>query len=131
MAMISSQDFRSEWVERHIGRTLTDFQKRAVALLCDAKRCGPYDFASTFRRATWDFGFGVSFVIRDELATFDADGLTRLVVGAHEQCIRVSIEGCGPKLLRVSMWQREGRDGPVHKRHPSMSEAVAYLQGAK
>lgn len=46
-------DWPAEWVEKHIGRTLNDFQRRTVVLLCQAMRCGPYDFANTFRKAEW------------------------------------------------------------------------------
>jgi len=123
-------DFRAEWVERHINRTLTEFQGQAVAMLCDAMRCGPYDFASTFRRAKWEFGMGVSFIVRDDLSTFDADGLTRLVVGAHEQCIRVSVEGAGPRMLRISMWPRKGREGAMHERHPTIEQAVERIRAS-
>lgn len=114
----------ADWVERDVGLTLTEFQRGAVDLICDAMRRGPYDFASTFRRADWHHGHGVSFVVRDYLATFDCDGLTRLVVGAHDRCYRVEIEGCGPSLMRVSIWPRHGRDGATSRRHPTIEEAI-------
>lgn len=115
----------ADWVARHLGRELSEFQRGAVDLICDAMRCGPYDFAGTFAKARWDHGRGVSFVILgQELATFDSDGLTRLVVGAHDRCYRVSVEACAPRTLRVSIWPRDGREGPMHKRHPTMEDAV-------
>lgn len=114
----------ADWVARHLGRELSEFQRGAVDLICDAMRCGPYDFAGTFAKARWEHGRGVSFVILgQELATFDSDGLTRLVVGAHDRCYRVSVEGCAPRMLRVSIWPRE-RAGAMHKRHPTMEDAV-------
>lgn len=120
--------WQSEWVERHLKREMTEFQHDAVTLICEAMRCGPYDFAGTFRRAIWEYGKGVSFVVRSYFATYDCDGLTRLVVGAHDRCIRVEVEGCGPKMLRVSMWPRNGREGRLYERHPTLEQAAASIR---
>lgn len=122
--------WQADWVENHLGIMLPDIGRKAVHLLCAAKGCGPYDFVSTFRRADWRHGVGVSLVINGELATWDSNGLSALVIGAHDLCVRVAIEGCGPRLMRVSMWQREGRDGPIHKRHPTMEQAAALVRGS-
>jgi hypothetical protein len=117
-------DARAEWVERHIGRTLTDFQRRAVVLLCRAMRCGPYDFARTFERADWAFGSGVRFVVdHPRLATFDSPGLTTLVIGAHDECIRVEISPANFRCLTICMWPRQ-REGEIHQRHPTMEQAI-------
>lgn len=119
----------ADWVARHLALNLTEFQRGAVELICAAKRCGPYDFAATFRRAEWNYGDGVSFVIQGDLATFDSNGLTRLVIGAHERCYRVSVEGCGPKRMRVSIWPRQAREGATWKRHPTIEEAIEHYRG--
>lgn len=121
-------DWRAGWVARHLGHPLTPFQQVAVGLICDAMQVGPYDFVTTFRRAEWNFGNGVSFVVRGELATWDAAGLTRLVIGAHDRCVRVSVEGCGPRMMRVSMWPRTEREGSMHKRHPTIEQAVEHYR---
>jgi hypothetical protein len=119
---------RHLWVENYLGVTLNEFQRSAVDLLCSAMRCGPYDFKGTFDRANWKKGYGVSFVIKQPLATIDSDGLTRLVVGAHDRMIRVEVEGCGPGMLRVSMWPRAVREGELHKRCPTIEDAVASIR---
>lgn len=123
-------DFRAEWVERHTGRTLTDFQRRAVILLCQAMRCGPYDFARTFETADWEFGRGVRFSVRrPQLSTYDTDGLTALVLGAHEQAIRVEIEPRSFTHLAIVMHPRQ----PVHDsqwgRHPTIGQAIETYRG--
>ncbi len=112
------------WVENHLGHPLTDFQRSAVELICEAMRCGPYDFVGTFDRADWKWGNGVAFVIRRYLSSYDDDGLTRLVFGAHQRCIRVEIEGCGPKMLRVIMHPRDPQGDCQGRRHPRLEEAV-------
>jgi hypothetical protein len=121
-------DFRVEWVERFTDRKLTTFQRNAVALMCSAKRCGPYDFTSTWRSAEWDYGNGVRFKLcRPQLATVDSDGLTVLVVGAHELAIRVEIDPLAFHYLAITMHPRERQtDGMgIGRRHPSMEQALA------
>lgn len=58
------------------------------------------------------------------LATFDFDDLTRLVFLAHDLCIRVSIEPCNPKHLRLMFHPRRERDGGMSIRHPTIETAL-------
>lgn len=70
----------------------------------------------------WGEGF---CVVHDQgdLATYDWDKLTRLVLMAHDQCIRVSIFPNAFKSLRIAIWKRE-REGGLSKRHPTIEEAI-------
>ncbi|SDV49246.1 hypothetical protein [Chitinasiproducens palmae] len=123
-------DGRAEWVERHLKRTLTPFQRRAVVLLCQAMRCGPYDFASTFKHADWNCGLGVRFkVCRPQLSTYDTDGLTALVLGAHEQAIRVEIDPVNFTHLAVTMHPRRRNADRQYMRHPSIEQALERWTG--
>ena len=116
---------RADWVEGYLKIALTDFQRDCVDLICDAQTCGPYDFKSTFNSANWEHGNGVRFTISPMgLATFDFNGLTRLVVGAHDKCIRVEIRPCNMQRLEVTMFKREGREGSISRRHPTMEGAI-------
>ena len=62
-------------------------------------------------------------------ATYDFDGLTRAVIMAHDRCIRFEIRPCTPQLLKLTLWQRKGRDGAMHDRHPTMEDAIAAARG--
>lgn len=124
----------SEWVESAFKRELTEFQKRAVNLLCRAWGCGPYDIGTTFQKADWNFGKGVRFTVMafGGLSTYDASQLTTLVIGAHEEAIRVEIEPCNPRHLRVVMHPRMRASDHMHARHPSLEDAVSiYRYGKK
>ena len=67
-----------------------------------------------------------SFTVSEGLSTFDASALTRLVVAAHDQCVRVSIYPGGPRRLKVWLHVRPGRDGNyASHRHPTMETAIA------
>lgn len=63
------------------------------------------------------------------LATYDFDPLTRLVIGAHEHCIRVCVEPSAPQYLKIGMWPRK-RDGSMFERHPSIEDAIAEWRAA-
>ena len=42
-----------------------------------------------------------SFRVNDGMSTFDFSGLTRLVIAAHDNCVRASIYQSGPRMLKV------------------------------
>ena len=56
-------------------------------------------------------------------ATFDFSGLTRLVVSAHDACLRVDIVNSGPGLLKFTVHPRV-REGRMFERHPTMEDAI-------
>lgn len=62
------------------------------------------------------------------LSTFDSDDLTRLVLLAHDRCIRVQVEQGGPNRLRIAVWKR-GREGQFCERHPTIEQAIAAFSG--
>lgn len=69
--------------------------------------------------------WGVGWTVTDDsgsLASFDFDGLTRLVLAAHDQCIRVEVSPAG-KALRIAIWRRQ-REGAMSSRHPTIEQAI-------
>ena len=44
-----------------------------------------------------------------DLATHDFNELTQLVVVAHDMCLRMSVYPNGPRGMKLSFWQRDGR----------------------
>lgn len=58
-----------------------------------------------------------------QLATFDTDGLTHLVLLAHEKAVRVGIEACNPRYMKISIHQRK-RGGRMFERHPTLEEII-------
>lgn len=113
------------WVESAFNLTLTPFQSAAVEVLCRACGCGPYDMGNTFKNAKWSFGSGVSFQVeRRHFATTDSNGLTTLVIAAHEEAMRVEISPATFTHLTISFHPR-ARSGDFSKRHPTIEEAIA------
>ena len=114
------------WVESHLNCDLTDFQRDCVQLLCSAMNTGVYNIQCNWNKVEWNYGFsGVAFVVsHSDWSTFDFDRLTRLVIGAHDQCIRVNLSPVAPGRMRIAMFQRE-RTGQMSVRHPAIEDAIA------
>jgi hypothetical protein len=62
------------------------------------------------------------------LATFDFDTLTRLVIAAHDECVRVEISASGPRMVKIYLWPRKGREGGIAERHPTIEQAIESLR---
>ncbi len=79
-----------------------------------------------------EFGRGIrGTVYGGQLATFDFDYLTRLVVLAHDRCIRVEVMQGGPGRVGVALWKRKGRDGFISDRHPTIEDAIKRIRPAR
>ena len=63
----------------------------------------------------------------DSIATWDFDQLTRLVIGAHNECCRMEIRASGPRLLKLVFHNRSGREGAIWDRHPDILTVVSSL----
>lgn len=77
------------------------------------------------------FGLGWSVKHnRGDLATFDFNQLTKLVVMGHDKCIRVSVEGVKSSrehAVLICIWKRE-RDGSMYERHPILEDHIKTIR---
>lgn len=73
-------------------------------------------------RRAWGDGVKVSLHINP--ATFDYSYLTRLVIAAHDECMRVQIMPGGRGLLSLGLTPRM-REGETYDRHPTLDDAIA------
>ncbi len=77
-----------------------------------------------------EFGSGVSInTYGGRLGTFDYDGLTRLVLMAHDRMIRAYIAQGGPGRVKIILHKRHTREGSIIERHPTIEEAIAKFRG--
>lgn len=58
-------------------------------------------------------------------STWDFDQLTRLVIAAHDECVRVEVSPSNPKHIKITLWPRHGRNGSLSERHPTIEDAIA------
>jgi hypothetical protein len=70
------------------------------------------------------FGDGWSINHFQDCATFDYDFITRLVFLCHDRCVRASIMQGGPRAVKIVLWQRNGREGSMSERHPTIETAL-------
>lgn len=75
-----------------------------------------------------DKGFYIETNVLANLATFDFDTLTRLVVASHDYCVRLEIVQSSPRMLKLLFHDR-GREGKMHERHPTIEEAIKDIRG--
>lgn len=118
-----------KWVESCTARTLTPIEAELVDLLCMAFRTGPYNLG---RGRTWVKCMDGSidsawFYVARDLSTCDGDGLARLVVGAAERCLRLSVLPHGLGRMKLMVWQRS-RDGGLSKAAPPIEEVIASVR---
>jgi hypothetical protein len=105
---------------------LSEFQCKVVDIM-GIVGGGIYNAPINPDKIDWDCGRGVSVVWQRELATWDFNALTILVLLCHEARIRCSVEGAGPRQVRLSFWQRK-HEGGMAERHPNIDEAVALFR---
>lgn len=109
--------YRADW--------MSDDQWACARLLADLY--GGFHHVPT--NAIRQFGKGISIShYRFHLATFDYDQLTRLVVLAHDRCIRAEVEGGGPGQLKIILHKRHHREGRMNERHPTLEDNVASIR---
>lgn len=113
------------WVEAHIKRKLTPFQRR-VAEIVGIIGSNAYNAPVKWEKVDWEYGFGGVAVVwgNGHLATYDFMPLTTLVFLCHDARMRVQIEPAGPRGLRLVFFQRR-ESGTIGQRHPNLDEAIA------
>ncbi len=66
-----------------------------------------------------------------ELATFDYNGLTRLVLMAHDKCIRVSISPVRNGIMKIMIHRRSREDKSIFGGHPTIEQAIEFYNSKK
>jgi hypothetical protein len=59
-----------------------------------------------------------------DASTFDFNTLTRLVLAAHEYCVRIEVTNGGPRALKIWVHNRTCREGCINERHPTIEAAI-------
>lgn len=116
----------ADWMSRHIRRELNEFEKKVVDII-GMVGGGIYNAPINPSKVDWNYGSGISVVWQREMSSWDFNQLSLLVFLCHTARIRVQIEGCGPRNMRLSFWQRKS-SGDMAVRHPDLAEAVASFE---
>lgn len=106
---------------------MTADQLDCYRLLCDLVG-GEHHVEGPIRR----FGSGIKAAISmHQLSTFDQDQLTRLVVMAHDRCIRAAFAPAQVVRLALVLHRRHRREGLIHQRHPEIEDAIKAIRFGK
>lgn len=122
----SQPDHCSRWVEAQLGRTLNNFCRHAIEVICIGTRTAVYNLPINWRKVDWSYGYplGIRAVYSDSLATFDFCRLTGLVIAAHDARMRLEIKGVAPRRLALHLWPRPSRTGSMHERLPTIEDMI-------
>ncbi len=75
-----------------------------------------------------DCGYYIEVNVYMGMASYDFDHLTRLVVGAHDYCVRVEILSSGPGLLKLRFADRQRMAPNSMESHPRLEPAIALIR---
>lgn len=75
-----------------------------------------------------EFGEGWSVQHRGDLATYDFSDLTRLVVLAHEMCIRACVLQGGPGAIKIAIHKRIRESENMSTRHPTLEDNIKLIK---
>jgi hypothetical protein len=103
---------------------MTDGQLRCYDLLCACYN-GAHHVPNIYA-----CGNGIRVAHHGDMATFDGDMLTRLVVLAHDMAVRVEVVPSGPMRVGILLHPRQ-REGRMHERHPDLATALGALSSLR
>lgn len=84
-------------------------------------RLYPYDIRST----AWNDTHCIEIRWNQSLSTYDDSLLTRLVILAHDRCIRVELSPRNFNYLTIRFHPRQ-REGGIFERHPTIEQALNH-----
>ena len=114
----------SNKLQRLAKADMTKAQRACFDLLCEV-----FHGEHHAPERIYAFGRGIKCNAESHrLSTFDFDYLTRLVVLAHDACVRVEIVSSGPGRIGMVLHKRAGRTGSSYDRHPTMEEAIERVR---
>lgn len=73
------------------------------------------------------YGYGWSILDRNSFSTYDFNGLTRLVVMAHDKAFRVELVPKPNNKMLIAIWKRR-RDGGMTESHPTLESHVEGIR---
>lgn len=119
------------WIEHAMSYDgeMSDLGRTVADLLGDVF-FGIYHMNTTsLRKVDWGNTQCIVVTLDTELATYDSDALTRLVVLCHDRLIRCSIQGLAPGYIRAMFHQRHKREGGARwERHPTLETASKQIR---
>jgi hypothetical protein len=120
-----------DWLKSHSkAKEVSPFGESVACLLGDLYR-GIYhinDSALFHKRVEWHSNHHIEIVLGGVMASFDGNLLTRLVVLAHDRCIRVSVSAASPDYFRLLFHPRVRSSKLNTAKHPTLEEHIEWIR---
>ncbi len=117
---MNKEDIEWETRNREFYPWMNDDQFKCYMLLC-----GVFYGSHHLDGEVKEYGTGICMtVFGGRLATFDYDYLTRLVIRAHDEMVRVELDAGGPQGVKLILHKRHTREGIMFERHPTIETAI-------
>lgn len=124
----------SDWIKAAYKCEMSEFGIRVADLLGKVFQ-GIYHLAGpALKRVDWSDNYRVELHLVEsyasDLATYDFDLLTRLVVASHDQCIRISIAPHTFRCVKLLFHSRKRADGQLNisQRMPTLEDHAADIR---
>jgi len=118
----------AEWIARSYKTELSQLGVSVANLLGRVFR-GIYHLSpNALEKVDWKNEIFMEFTHDCSLSTFDSDDLTALVVYGHDDMVRISIRGCGPRYMKMMFHKRHKREGGICERYPTIESHIETLR---
>ena len=121
----------SKFPEGHCSRwpgipqnNLTDANRLHIEMMAHSFGTGVYNLRVNWSNVEFGSDRWTRFCIETDLSTCDFNRLTRLVISAHDRCVRVTISPCNFRSMYIDMHSRTNRGSSTSEVHPTMESAV-------
>lgn len=101
----------------------TNEQQQCIAML-EEWACGAHHLSKVY-----EFGNGVCVNYSGDLSTHDFDRLTRLVLLAHRDAVRIEISSSGPGMVKIIAHKRKHgarKQMKSYEWHPSLGNLMSH-----
>lgn len=124
----------AEWLEQSHKIKLSNFGVK-VANIIGIVWQGIYHLQTSNyinKRTDWNNEKYIELIVTNGLSTWDRNDLTELVVLCHDARIRLEIQPCSPRHLKLTFHQRvpieEASDMPICRGHPTIEEQIKRIR---
>ena len=121
----------ADWVKSALRAELSPLGVKVADLLGNLYHGIYHMDTKALRKINWKHPEWMEVTVYDHFATVDSDNLTRLVLFAHDYCVRVEIKACNMQYLKICFSERkreEGEGGNKWDSTPTMENHLKELR---
>lgn len=121
----------ADWIRESLKKPLSAIGEKAANILGEAYQ-GIYHLPhGSLRTTDWNDPHLCEVWVYDDIATWDGNALTTLVILAHDECVRLAIRVHNQRRLRLWFSPRDREAKSSSYRHPTIEEAIKRARGER